>query len=135
MVQEMVDLVVEEDVVTWEDMVENHLVEEEQVVVVVAYNDGSVQAYGYWIVKFTDKELIKVEPKQVRIHEISRESSNLCSPPLLCTPFPLLTHFRANSGIEKKRVTDGRTDGRMDGLTEGRTEGGTEGRTHPLIEL
>ena len=42
MVQEMVDLVVEEDVVTWEDMVENHLVEEEQAVEVVDLEEVEV---------------------------------------------------------------------------------------------
>ena len=57
MVQEMVDLVVEEEVVTWEDMVENHLVEEEQVVVVVDLEEVEVT--------WEDLDLVVVDLDQV----------------------------------------------------------------------
>ena len=57
---------------------------------------------------------ISNEKKQVCIHEISRELSNLCSPPL----FRYLLTFAHIRTTKKKRVTDRRTDG----------------RTHPLIE-
>ena len=61
--------------------------------------------------------------KQVRIHEISRESSNLCSPPPLCTAFPLLAHFRSYLGYQKKAWwTDPRTHGPTDPRTHGPTD-------------
>ena len=66
--------------------------------------------------------------KQVRIHEISRESSNLCPPRHSDTPSSTSSSILRIFGQPKKRRyrrTDGRTDRRTDRRMDRRTDGHT----------
>ncbi len=53
--------------------------------------------------------------KQVCMHDISHDSSNLCPPCHSDTPLAASGSISRIIGQPKKRVTDGTTDGPMDG--------------------
>ena len=92
-------------------------------------------AKGYWnVYRFYLKGPKPGYDKQVHIHKLSRDMSDLCPPCHSDTPLAASGSVSRIFDRPKKRITDGQTDGWTDGRTDGRMAGQTDGRKQPLIE-